>query len=81
MSSRFAKGYAAVFAFIWIGYGLYAVVRGTPSSGLVLAFGIAFAVLIFAATRLSQWLMNKHYRAFDEKVSAALRRKADGKKA
>ncbi len=34
--------YASVFALIWTGYGLYAVLTGKPSANVILGFGIGF---------------------------------------
>lgn len=61
---KFLLIYAMVFSFIWTGYGLYAVITHQPSAGLILSIGVAFSVVIFAASWFSSWLMG-HYKRID----------------
>ncbi|GAA0610363.1 MULTISPECIES: hypothetical protein [Virgibacillus] len=61
---RFLFIYGLVFSMIWIGYGLYSVFTNQPSANLILGFGIAFSVVICAATWFSYWLMG-HYQKID----------------
>ncbi|GAB3798265.1 hypothetical protein [Virgibacillus kimchii] len=71
---KFLIIYASVFALIWIGYGLYAVITGSPSANLVLGFGIAFSIIIFAASWFSYWLMG-HYKRVDHMAKEILTKK------
>ncbi|MFD2761119.1 hypothetical protein [Lentibacillus juripiscarius] len=57
--------YASVFALIWTGYGLYAVLTGKPSANVILGFGIGFSIFIYAASWFSYWLMG-HYKKVDK---------------
>lgn len=67
MPNHYWIGYAATFSFIWIGYGIYSVVRGDPSSGVILTFGTAFALIICGATWFSRWLL-MNYQKLDKKL-------------
>jgi hypothetical protein len=71
---KFFMIYASVFALIWIGYGLYAVISGIPSANLILGFGFAFSILIFAASWFSYWLMG-HYKRVDNMAKEILSKK------
>ncbi len=68
---KFFLIYASVFALIWTGYGLYAVLAGKPSANLILGFGIGFSVFIFAASWFSYWLMG-HYKKVDKMAKEIL---------
>lgn len=61
---KFLLFYASVFACIWTGYGVYAVITNQPSASTVLIYGLAYSVFIFAASWFSSWLM-KHYKKVD----------------
>ncbi|WP_163971490.1 hypothetical protein [Oceanobacillus halotolerans] len=61
---KFLYIYALVFSIIWIGYGLYALLTNQPSAHILLGFGVAFSIVIFATSWLSGWLMN-HYKNID----------------
>lgn len=61
---KFMLLYATVFAGIWIGYGMYAVITNQPSASTVLVYGIGYSVVVFAASMFSYWLM-KHYKKVD----------------
>ncbi|ALX50287.1 hypothetical protein [Lentibacillus amyloliquefaciens] len=71
---RFFIIYASVFAFIWIGYGLFSVVTGKPSANLILGYGIAFSIVIFAASWFAYWLMG-HYKKVDKMAKDILTKK------
>lgn len=71
---RFFITYATVFALIWIGYGLFSVVTGKPSASLILGYGIAFSIVIFAASWFSYWLMG-HYKKVDQMAKEILTKK------
>ncbi|MBA4603239.1 hypothetical protein [Thermoactinomyces mirandus] len=62
---RFLFLYANLFSLIWIGYGTYAVVADQPNGQFLLGFGVAFAIVIFAASWFSYWLMG-HYKRIDQ---------------
>lgn len=70
---RFWVGYGAIFSAIWIGAGLLSVMKGAPSSGLVLAFGIAFTVVFCGAVWFSSWLLSR-YRKLDARRHAGFQR-------
>jgi len=71
---KFFMIYASVFAVVWIGYGLFAVITGIPSANLILGFGIAFSIIIFAASWFSYWLMG-HYKRVDNMAKEILSKK------
>lgn len=71
---KFFVIYASVFALIWIGYGLFAVISGVPSANLILGFGIAFSILIFATSWFSYWLMG-HYKRVDRMAKEIISKK------
>lgn len=61
---KFFLIYASVFACIWTGYGLYAVITKQPHANTVLIYGLAYSVLVFLASWFAHWLMN-HYKKVD----------------
>lgn len=66
--------YASIFALIWTSYGLFAVITGKPSANLILGYGIAFSIVIFAASWFSYWLMD-HYKKVDRMAKEVLTKK------
>ncbi len=68
---RFLFLYANLFSWIWIGYGIYAVVTDQPNGKFLLGFGVAFAIMIFAASWFSYWLMG-HYKRIDKMAKQVL---------
>lgn len=68
---KFLFIYANLFSLIWIGYGIFAVLTNQPNHNFLLGFGIAFAVVIFAASWFSYWLMG-HYKRIDKMAKQVL---------
>lgn len=77
---KFLFIYASVFSVIWIGYGIYAMLTNQPSAGLVLSFGLAFSVVVFAASWFSTWLMG-HYKKIDSMAKNIIGEKRNERKA
>ena len=51
--------YANIFAIIWIGTGLYALISGQPKAFNTFLFGLAFSIVIFLASWFSYWMINR----------------------
>ena len=73
MNRRYWVGYAAVFSMIWVATGVFAVIEGEPRSQTILAFSLAFALVLIGATWLSSRLL-AHIRRFESKRDALYRR-------
>lgn len=63
--------YASVFACIWTGYGLYAVITSQPHANTVLIYGLAYSAFIFATSWFCYWLMG-HYKRIDKMAEETL---------
>lgn len=60
----FSKMNVILFSLIWLGYGIYGLLKNFEHKWAVFLFGAAFSIVLFLAVCYSEWLM-KNYRKID----------------
>ncbi|WP_042426490.1 hypothetical protein [Geomicrobium sp. JCM 19039] len=71
MLRKLSFWYTLAFVVIWNGYTVFHWLSGQPNGLSLFLFGIAFTVVLLAATWFSRWLMG-HYKVVDEKANVIL---------